>query len=62
MPRSWACDPDSRVKITGVNRARVTCQAVKVNLWLPDEKCMLSTRFAIKDHRENVLGFDVLNS
>ncbi|KAK4810621.1 hypothetical protein QYF61_007358 [Mycteria americana] len=50
-----------RVKITGVNGVSVQCQIAKVNLWLPGEKRMSSTRFAIKDHHENILGFDVLN-
>ncbi|KAK4811127.1 hypothetical protein QYF61_019758 [Mycteria americana] len=50
-----------RVKITGVNGVSVQCQTAKVNLWLPGEKRMSSTRFAIKDHHENILGFDVLN-
>ncbi|KAK4819549.1 hypothetical protein QYF61_007060 [Mycteria americana] len=50
-----------RVKITGVNGVSVQCETAKVNLWLPGEKHMLSTRFAIKDHHENILGFDVLN-
>ncbi|KAK4810669.1 hypothetical protein QYF61_007469, partial [Mycteria americana] len=50
-----------RVKITGVNGVSVQCQTAKVNLWLPGEKRMSSTRFAIKNHHENILGFDVLN-
>ncbi|KAK4810566.1 hypothetical protein QYF61_004529 [Mycteria americana] len=50
-----------RVKITGVNGVSVQCQTAKVNLWLPGEKRMSRTRFAIKDHHENILGFDVLN-
>jgi len=50
-----------RVKITGVNGASVVCQTAKVNSWLPGEKHMATTRFAIKDYRENILGFDVLN-
>ncbi|KAK4819569.1 hypothetical protein QYF61_007080, partial [Mycteria americana] len=50
-----------RVKITSVNGVSVQCQTAKVNLWLPGEKRMSSTRFAIKDHHENILGFDVLN-
>lgn len=50
-----------RVKITGVNGANAVCQTAKVNSWLPDEKRMLSTRFAVKDHNDNLLGFDVLN-
>ena len=49
------------VKITGVNGASAIHQTANVNLWLPVEKCMLSTCFAVKDHNENILGFDVLN-
>ncbi|KAK4828000.1 hypothetical protein QYF61_022777, partial [Mycteria americana] len=50
-----------RVKITGVNGVSVQCQTAKVNLWLLGEKRMSRTRFAIKDHHENILGFNVLN-
>jgi len=50
-----------QVKITGVNGISAICQTVKVNLWLPSKKRMSSTRFAIKDRSENILGFDVLN-
>ena len=50
-----------RVKITGVNGASVVCSTVKVNLRLLGEKRMSSTRFAVKDHHENILGFNVLN-
>ena len=50
-----------RVKITSVNGASVVCQTAKVNLWLPGEKRMSTTHFAIKDHHENILGFGVLN-
>lgn len=35
------------------------CQTAKVNLWLLGEKHMTSTRFAIKDDNENILGFNV---
>ena len=50
-----------RVKITAVNGASGVCQIARVNLWLPGEKRMSTTRFAIKDHHENIVGFDVLN-
>lgn len=50
-----------RVKITLVNGAHVICQAAKVNLWVLDEKWILATCFAIKDHNNSIWGFDVLN-
>ena len=37
------------------------CQTAKVNLLLPGEKRVTSLRFAIKEHYENILGFDALN-
>jgi len=49
----WQC-----VKITGVNGASAVCQTAKANLWLPGEKHMLSTHFAVKSHNENILGFN----
>lgn len=48
------------VKVTGVNGASVICQSAKVNLWLSGKTCMVSTHFAVKDHNENILSFDVL--
>jgi len=44
-----------------VNRTGVVYQKAKVTLWFLDEKCMATTGFAIKDHHENILVFDVLN-
>lgn len=49
------------VKISRMNRASVVCSTVKINLWLPGKKCVRSIRFAVKDHNENILCFDVLN-
>ena len=49
------------VKITGVNGASAICQTAKVNLWFPGKKRMSSTRFAVKDQNENILGFDGLS-
>ena len=60
MPRSWICNLDSRELVTRVNGASVICQTVKVNLWLLGEKHMLSPRFPVKNHNENILGFGVL--
>lgn len=51
-----------RVEITGVNRASATCQTTKANLWLPGDKHVSSPHFAVKDHNENIFGFDVLSS
>lgn len=34
--------------------------SAEVNLQLPGEKWMATTHFAIRDHRENILDFDVL--
>jgi len=46
-----------QINITGVNGVSAVCQTAKVNLWLPGEKRMSSTHFAVKDHNENILGF-----
>lgn len=51
-----------KVKITGVTGTCAVRQTTKVYLWLPGEKHMTSFHFAIKDHDENILGFDALNS
>ena len=39
-----------RAKITRVNGTSAICQTAKVNLWLPGEKRMSSSCFAVKYH------------
>lgn len=48
-----------KVKIIGVNGASVVSNG-QGQLMAPGREATATTRLAIKDHHENVLGFDVL--
>ena len=59
MLRSCMCS--KRAKIPGVIRASAVCQTAWISLWLPHEKHVSSTHFAIEDHCKNIVGFSVLS-
>lgn len=47
------------VHLTGFKRQSIIYSTVKVCLCLPGEKGMTSHTFAITDHEENILGYDI---
>lgn len=49
-----------KVYLTGFNGNSTTAYIAKVRLWLPGEKRITSHMFAIADHEENILGYDIL--
>lgn len=46
--------------MNGFNEKSNICYTAKVHLWLRGEKKMTSHAFAVADHEESILGYDII--